>query len=130
MLKNLEISAIVRPYSLSAYQNGYALIMEDFGGVSLQEYTRTNTLDLRQILCFAIQLADILDGLYREGVIHKDIKPANILIHPEKSQIKLIDFSIACVLARENSRNSESQCFRRDFSVFVTGTNGTDESGD
>ncbi|MEL7354869.1 MAG: protein kinase, partial [Cyanobacteria bacterium J06560_5] len=34
-------------------------------------------------------------------IIHKDIKPDNILIHPETSQIKLIDFSIACLLTKE-----------------------------
>lgn len=45
---------------------------------------------------------NILDGLYRHRVIHKDIKPANILINPETKQVKLIDFSIASLLPRES----------------------------
>jgi predicted ATPase/signal transduction histidine kinase/GAF domain-containing protein len=52
-------------------------------------------------LAIAIQLANILDGLSRHRIIHKDIKPANILIHPESKQIKLIDFGIASLLPKE-----------------------------
>ncbi|WP_442944774.1 ATP-binding sensor histidine kinase [Nostoc sp.] len=46
-------------------------------------------------------ICNILDILYRERIIHKDIKPANILINPETKQVKLIDFSIASLLPRE-----------------------------
>lgn len=99
--KNLKIPGIVRPYSLESYQNGYALVMEDFSGVSLRNYISENTLDLRKFLTIALQLTDILDGLYKERVIHKDIKPANILINPQNQQIKLIDFSIASLLPKE-----------------------------
>ncbi|OYD86501.1 hypothetical protein CDG77_34835, partial [Nostoc sp. 'Peltigera membranacea cyanobiont' 213] len=46
-------------------------------------------------------LCNTLDILYRERIIHKDIKPANILINPQTKQVKLIDFSIASLLPRE-----------------------------
>ncbi|WP_143857179.1 ATP-binding protein, partial [Nostoc sp. 'Peltigera membranacea cyanobiont' 213] len=49
----------------------------------------------------AIALCNTLDILYRERIIHKDIKPANILINPQTKQVKLIDFSIASLLPRE-----------------------------
>ncbi|MEG4210801.1 AAA family ATPase [Microcoleus sp. S13_B4] len=49
----------------------------------------------------AIQIANSLDGLYRHHVIHKDLKPANILINPASKQVKLIDFSIASLLPRQ-----------------------------
>ncbi|MFN6519495.1 MAG: AAA family ATPase [Nostoc sp. CreGUA01] len=103
--KNLELPSIVRPYSLEPYQNSYALIMEDFGGVSLREWMKTAMESspnfLEEFLDIAIALSEILDGLYRHRVIHKDIKPANILINPETKQVKLIDFSIASLLPRE-----------------------------
>ena len=54
-----------------------------------------------EFLEIAIALCNILDVLYRERIIHKDIKPANILINPETKQVKLIDFSIASLLPRE-----------------------------
>ncbi len=39
IVKNLNLPGILQTYSLEAYRNGYALIVEDFGGISLQEWT-------------------------------------------------------------------------------------------
>ncbi|MEG4234102.1 AAA family ATPase [Microcoleus sp. Pol11C3] len=107
--KNLDFPHIVKPLTLEVYQNSYALVMEDFGGVSLPTYLKTATnetqasqaLPLVEFLQLAIQLTDILHYLYQNRVIHKDIKPANILINPDTKQIQLIDFSIASLLPRE-----------------------------
>ncbi len=99
--KNLNIPGIIIFYSLEYYQNSCALVMEDFGGVSLREYMlEGNITSLQDILSIAIQITDILHHLHQNRVIHKDIKPANILINPEK-QVKLIDFSIASLLPKE-----------------------------
>ncbi|ABA23600.1 Serine/Threonine protein kinase and Signal Transduction Histidine Kinase (STHK) with GAF sensor [Trichormus variabilis ATCC 29413] len=99
--KNLPITGIIPPLSLEPFGNGYALVMADWGGISLETYIQQQPLDLGDILVVAIQLADILHELQQHRVIHKDIKPANILIHPESQQVKLIDFSIASVLPKE-----------------------------
>ncbi len=99
--RNLDIPGVVRPYKLEACGNSYALVMEDFGGCSLRHYAQNHPLSLREILAIALQLTDILHGLCQHRVIHKDIKPANILIHPQSQQIKLIDFSIASLLPKE-----------------------------
>ncbi|MHC5934279.1 trifunctional serine/threonine-protein kinase/ATP-binding protein/sensor histidine kinase [Nostoc sp.] len=99
--KNLNIPHIIKPYSLEAYRNGYALVMEDFGGIALPEFTQGRPLTLEQFFAIALQLLDTLHLLHQQRVIHKDIKPANILIHPDTKQIKLIDFSIASLLPRE-----------------------------
>ncbi|MCU0541229.1 MAG: AAA family ATPase [Oscillatoriaceae cyanobacterium Prado104] len=99
--KNLNIPGIIRPESLEPHGNSYALVMADFGSISLREYTQTHDLELTEILLVALQLTEILHGLYQHRVIHKDIKPANILIHPETKQIQLIDFSIASLLPKE-----------------------------
>ncbi|WP_424094889.1 AAA family ATPase [Moorena producens] len=102
--KNLDHPGIIQIYSLESYQNTLVLVMEDFGGVSLEDYT-TLSFDLRKIqefLHIAIQIASILDELYRHRVIHKDIKPRNILINPKTSHVKLIDFSIASLLPKES----------------------------
>ncbi|AVH62117.1 trifunctional serine/threonine-protein kinase/ATP-binding protein/sensor histidine kinase [Nostoc sp. 'Peltigera membranacea cyanobiont' N6] len=100
--KNLNSPLIVQTYSLQAYQNGYALVMEDFGGISLKDWeVKGRGQSLQEFLEIAIALCNTLDILYRERIIHKDIKPANILINPETKQVKLIDFSIASLLPRE-----------------------------
>jgi predicted ATPase/signal transduction histidine kinase len=101
--KNLNLPGIIQAYSLEAYQNGYALIVEDFGGISLKEWMREGETvpSVVEFLLIAIELCNILDRLCRDRIIHKDIKPANILINPETKQVKLIDFSIASLLPRE-----------------------------
>ncbi|MEH2183629.1 ATP-binding sensor histidine kinase [Nostoc sp.] len=100
--KNLNSPLIIQTYHLEPYQNGYMLVMEDFGGISLKEWgVRGSVESLMEFLNIAIALCNILDILYRDRIIHKDIKPANILINPETKQIKLIDFSIASLLPRE-----------------------------
>ncbi|MGD1805024.1 trifunctional serine/threonine-protein kinase/ATP-binding protein/sensor histidine kinase [Dapis sp. BLCC M126] len=99
--KNLNIPGIIRPLSLEYYGNGYILVMEDNGEISLQEYIKTNILSIVEFLEIAIQLTNILRKLHQSNVIHKDIKPANILIHPQTKQVKLIDFSIASLLPKE-----------------------------
>ncbi|GBE94349.1 trifunctional serine/threonine-protein kinase/ATP-binding protein/sensor histidine kinase [Nostoc cycadae] len=99
--KNLDFSGIVNALGLEVDRNGYALVMEDFGGLSLREYLRNQKLDLQEFLIIALQMCDILHYLYQNRVIHKDIKPANILINPKTHEIKLIDFSIASLLPKE-----------------------------
>lgn len=99
--KNLNIPGIVHPESLDDSKNSYILVMKDYGGVSLQEYVKKYSLTLIEILNIAIQLAEILHELHQARVIHKDIKPANIIIHPESKQVWLIDFSIASLLPKE-----------------------------
>ncbi|BAY62152.1 multi-sensor signal transduction histidine kinase [Calothrix brevissima NIES-22] len=101
--KNLTSPLIIQTYSLESFQNSYMLVMEDFGGISLKDYFTKNqrVASLEEFLVIAIALCDILDLLYHERIIHKDIKPSNILINPETKQVKLIDFSIASLLPRE-----------------------------
>ena len=117
--KNLDHPGIIQIYSLESYQNTLVLVMEDFGGISLEDYT-TDSLDqepsmlteqsVQEFLHIAIQIASILDELYRHRVIHKDIKPRNILINPSTSHVKLIDFSIASLLPKENQILTSPNC--------------------
>ncbi len=99
--RSLNLPGVIQLYSLENFRNGYLLVMEDFGGISLRDYIRTQPLDVPSFLAIAIQLATTLADLHHHRVIHKDIKPANILIHPTTRQVKLIDFSIASLLPKE-----------------------------
>ncbi|MEH2254324.1 trifunctional serine/threonine-protein kinase/ATP-binding protein/sensor histidine kinase [Nostoc sp.] len=107
--KNLNLPGIIQTYSLEPYQNGYALVMEDFGGISLSQWQARDENGgmegtpqaLIEFLQIAIALCNALDILIQNRIIHKDIKPANVLINPETKQVKLIDFSIASLLPRE-----------------------------
>ncbi|MEC4807436.1 MAG: AAA family ATPase [Jaaginema sp. PMC 1079.18] len=100
---HLDFPGVVQPLSLDSHHNGYALVMEDFGGISLRQFTQGKPLSVKQFFSIALQITDILRHLHQQRVIHKDIKPANILIQPETQDIKLIDFSIASLLPRETA---------------------------
>lgn len=102
--QGLSDAGIVQFYDLEVYQNGYALVMEDFGGISLKQWLLELPSAIPSLEAFfpiALQLAEILQVLYRYRIIHKDIKPSNLLINPQTRQVKLIDFSIASLLPRE-----------------------------
>ncbi|NEP59867.1 MAG: AAA family ATPase [Symploca sp. SIO2G7] len=101
---NLEHPAIVQPLALERYFNGYALVTPDNGALSLLEYWQQSPGDLGKFLTIALQLAEALHYLSQNRIIHKDIKPTNILIHPETCQIQLIDFSISSLLPKEQQQ--------------------------
>jgi predicted ATPase/signal transduction histidine kinase len=101
LANELNLASIVRPYSLEASGNVLALIMEDFGALSLKDYCKTHQLNLSEFFAIAIQTAQILSELHQNRVIHKDIKPANLLINPTTKQVKITDFSIASLLPKE-----------------------------
>jgi len=97
---NLQHPGIVRTLSLECIGSTYALIMEDEPGVSLSNFLQC-PITLLDGLQIAVQLAEILHYLCQQRVLHKDIKPANILINPDSKQVKLLDFSIASLLPKE-----------------------------
>jgi PAS domain S-box-containing protein len=99
--KNLNSQGIAKPIGLENYGNGYVLVMPDEGYIALSDYVSGNPLNLTEVLAIAIQLATILDDLYRQCVIHKDINPSNILIEPITKQIKLTDFGLATLLPHQ-----------------------------
>ena len=113
IVQNLDLPGIVKPYKLETYGNRFVLVMEDFGGVSLRTYSETNKtvagkeaqstfLNIGEFLKIAIEIVKILHELHSRQIIHKDIKPENIVINPVSKQIKIIDFSISSLLIREN----------------------------
>ena len=102
--RNVQIEGIVKPLALERYRNGYALVMPDFGGISLDKnYQKLlhNQNPISHFLAIAVKITEILDRLHQNRIIHKDIKPANILINAETKQVKIIDFSISTLLPKE-----------------------------
>lgn len=102
IIESLRIPGIVKAYELKNYQHGLALVLEDIPGCLLKEMIATQKTTLITFLKVAINLAQTLGELHAQKIIHKDIKPHNILINPESGEVKLIDFSISSRLDREN----------------------------
>lgn len=98
--QNLDHPGIIQILSLEPCHQSYALVMEDVQSVPLSEFLQSS-VSLQEGLSIAIQLSDVLHYLAQQRVLHKDLKPANILIHPQTLQVKLIDFGIASLLPKE-----------------------------
>ncbi len=103
-----EITEIINSYRTETHNNGIALILEDFGGVALSDFLMTAKLDLKQFLIIGIQLVTGLGKIHQHQIIHKDIKPHNVIINPTDNCVKITDFSIASCLLRENATSSYS----------------------
>ncbi|KAI9130702.1 AAA family ATPase [Acaryochloris sp. CCMEE 5410] len=101
LTQHLNIPGVVKPLCLVPWNSSYVLVMVDHHALPLHHYSLHQPLDWPQVLEIALQLADILHHLSQSRIIHKDIKPANILIHPQSQQVWLIDFSIASLLPKE-----------------------------
>jgi predicted ATPase/tRNA A-37 threonylcarbamoyl transferase component Bud32 len=98
---NLNIEGVINTYGLEKYQNTLMIVLEDFGGQSLQKLFNA-PLDIAEFLALAIQITEILGEIHAANVIHKDINPSNIILNPTTRQLKIIDFGISTVLPREN----------------------------
>ncbi|MEG4634554.1 AAA family ATPase [Microcoleus sp. AR_TQ3_B6] len=99
--RHLNLEGIVKPYGLENHRNGLALILEDSRGEALKNFLNGHKLELKEFLEIAIQLADTLGKLHDNQIIHKDVKPTNIIITPATLDVKITDFSIATRLSKE-----------------------------
>ncbi|MEG4444572.1 AAA family ATPase [Microcoleus sp. AT9_B5] len=103
ILHSLNVETIIKPISLESYKNGLALILEDSGSQSLNDWMKGKKLAIIQFLSLGIQLVSALAEIHKHNIIHKDVKPQNIIINPATEKVQIIDFSIASRLERENS---------------------------
>jgi PAS domain S-box-containing protein len=96
----LDSAWAVRSLALSEQRGRTTLVLEDPGGETLDRFL-PGPMEMTQFLRFAVGLATALGGLHKRELIHKDVKPANVLVNPATGQVRLMGFSIASRLPRE-----------------------------
>src|SRR4029077_14711543 len=96
----LDSAWAVRPLALSERSGQRTLVLEDPGGETLDRFI-LGPMEMTQFLGFAVGLATALGGLHERKLIHKDLRPANVLVDSATGQVRLIGFGIASRLRRE-----------------------------
>src|SRR5262249_3604879 len=104
ILQNLHVPGVVKAYAIERYGKGLALILEGLDAEPLNKRIQAGTLDLRTILSIGHALAEILATLHERRIIHKDVKPQNILFDEGTKKVSLIDFGIATRLTQETQQ--------------------------
>ena len=99
--RTLNIKGVISAYELFPYENTLAIVLEDFGGKSLNIFLQSQQLTILEFLQIAMQIAEALDRIHHANIIHKDINPSNIIFNPETGQVKIIDFGISSIFTKE-----------------------------
>lgn len=97
------LPGVIGVHGLRTEQNRWFIELEDFGGVALSRILAERRLDRAEVCDIAISITRTLGAVHEEGVVHKDINPANLIYNPTTRELKLIDFGISSRLSREHA---------------------------
>jgi predicted ATPase/HPt (histidine-containing phosphotransfer) domain-containing protein len=99
LLQKLNVPAVVQAIGLERNADSIALILEDFGGENPAPSDQGLPVDT--FLHIAIQAARGLGQIHDANIVHKDVKPSNLLVNVGTGEVKFIDFHLASELTSE-----------------------------
>ena len=99
---------IVSVYDVSTTNGGDYIVMELIEGITLKQYIESKgALNWKETAHFALQIAKALDHAHSRGIVHRDIKPHNIMVL-RNGTVKVADFGIARGIAKGNTLRKEA----------------------
>ena len=99
---------IVSVYDVSTSGDADYIVMELIDGITLKQYMeRKGVLNWKETLHFAIQIAKALEHAHSRGLVHRDIKPHNVMVLKNGS-VKVADFGIAQVMTQSDTMTKEA----------------------
>lgn len=94
ILSRLSERGVARAIDFLPGDDFDVLVLELVEGTSLRERLDRGPMELDEALRLAAALADTLDACHRAGVVHRDLKPTNIVLHPDRGPV-ILDFGVA-----------------------------------
>ncbi|MBT00477.1 MAG: PAS sensor protein [Oceanospirillaceae bacterium] len=101
LLKSLKITGILRPLELISTNNTLVGVFEDSGAIPLRQFISEQQMEWHHWIPVAIRLSELIGRLHEARVIHKQISPDHVLLHPTTLQPVLIGFDYCTRLSRE-----------------------------
>ena len=99
---------IVSVYDVSSSDEANFIVMELIEGITLKQYMeKKGVLNWKETLHFAMQIAKALEHAHDKGIVHRDIKPHNVMVLKNGS-VKVTDFGIARVMSKSNTLTKEA----------------------
>jgi CHASE2 domain-containing sensor protein/tRNA A-37 threonylcarbamoyl transferase component Bud32 len=96
---------IVTVYDVGEEHDLAYIAMDFIQGDSLDKHIRNGELlPLKDVFTIGIRVAEALDYAHEQSVVHRDVKPGNIIYDREKGQLKVTDFGIACLTDNSKTR--------------------------
>lgn len=102
----LDHSNICSIYEVAEEDGRSFIVMQYVEGETLASRIQRKPIVLREALDLAVQVADALSQAHSHGIIHRDIKPQNIMMTP-RGQVKVMDFGLAKVIKERSLKKSE-----------------------
>ncbi|MCP4869574.1 MAG: AAA family ATPase [Proteobacteria bacterium] len=108
LLSRIDSPAVVRPVGIVQDGHRLALLLADEGGCSLDRLSGGRQgLPLDRFFRVAIDIAEGLAALHGAGVLHLDVKPSNVIVHPDSWRAQLIDLSLVSLGTRTPRSNGK-----------------------
>lgn len=111
-LARLDHESIIEVFDAGVHEGGVFIAMEYFEGASMDRWLRAQQPGLDERVELFLRLADALRSAHAHGLVHRDVKPQNVLLDPSDRSIRVVDFGLA-----------------RSFDSFVPGEEDVSSSG-
>jgi len=100
--QQLNLPGVIRVLELVQHGSRTWLVVEDIGGESLKGLLEQGRVDLEGTLQIAVQVVQVLGQLHQRNIVHRDVKPHNLIVNVKTWEARLTDFEHASVLDRES----------------------------
>lgn len=111
LISKIKSNFVVKVIDYIKIKDNFYIVMEYCEGIPLSEYIIKHKISIKEFLYVAIKIVEGLRDIHKNGIIHKDINPSNIIYDPKNRKVKIIDFGIATEFSFEKPQELNLNSF-------------------